>query len=67
MSKSYLDLVLEYKISPEDIDIFISRWHSFEGQDKTLHQYLGLTWEEYSRYVEDSRSLYDILKERGYE
>ena len=36
-----------------DIDDFIDEWHEIEPQTGTLHDFLGMTWEEYSLWVAD--------------
>ena len=36
----------------------------FDGAEVSLHRWLGMTWEEYDRWVRDSKVLGDILAER---
>ncbi|PLS19422.1 hypothetical protein CVD28_03125 [Bacillus sp. M6-12] len=36
----------------EKIDDYIEEWHNGDS-DKELHEFLGLTWEQYSIYVKD--------------
>lgn len=35
---------------PEDVDDWIGRWHE-SGSGTALHDYLGMTWEEYSNFA----------------
>lgn len=45
------------------IDDEIDTWHSLpRGGGTSLHLYLGMTWEEYSRFVETPEALVDILQ-----
>lgn len=47
----------------EAFDDAIDEWHT--GSSKLeLHEYLGLTWEEYKRWGENPRSIFDIIHER---
>lgn len=32
-------------------DTLVDAWHDGHGDSKTLHEYLGMTWEEYGRWV----------------
>ena len=34
------------------LDRLIDEWHSGKGDGKPLHIYCGLTWEEYSKWVQ---------------
>lgn len=38
----------------ENIDDLIDHWHESKSSQK-LHEFLGLTWEEYKRYVETDK------------
>jgi hypothetical protein len=66
MSDRYIDLVLGGRALWSDIDNHVDRWH--EGEvEMPLHDYLGLTWDEYALWVEQPRSLRLIIaaRERG--
>ena len=66
MSERYIDAVLDGSALFTDIDDYIDRWHEHPGAE-SLHEYLGLTWDEYALWVEEPRSLRLIIaaKERG--
>ena len=46
-----------------DIDKYIEEWHSHD-YDVELHEFLGLTWEEYKLWVEKPNTLKLIIKEK---
>lgn len=35
------------------IDVLVDQWHETPGITVSLHDYLGLTWEEYGQWVRD--------------
>ena len=35
-----------------DLDDLIEEWHNTEGDGIPLHEFLGMTWDEYKRWVE---------------
>lgn len=47
----------------EDIDDFIDEWHKGEGNED-LHEFLGMSWEEYALWVSNPYVLPDIIKAR---
>jgi len=47
MSK-FIDLCLSGDALEEEIDSFVARWHDGDGADEQLHEYLGMSWQEYS-------------------
>ena len=60
---AFIDLCLEGKVPLDDIDDFIDRWHEApEGFE--LHDYLGLTQEEYSLWLRVPDALAYIIKAR---
>jgi hypothetical protein len=61
--RAFLDLCVEGRISPDDIDDFIDRWHAAPGGIE-LHDYLGMTLEEYSLWLRVPDALPYILKAR---
>jgi len=45
---SFVEQCLEGSVLEEEIDRFVEDWHEGrEGADMELHEYLGMTWEEY--------------------
>lgn len=41
----------------EKIDDMIDAWHEGDGADRTLHDYLGMTSEQYGRWLRDSTDI----------
>lgn len=59
---TFVEQCLEGRATLEDIDDFVDRWHeSDEGEERELHEYLGLTWDEYALWVERPASLRYVL------
>lgn len=49
---SFIEKCLRGEVLMEKIDDFVNEWH--EGKsDIELHNFLGMTWEEYSLWVAD--------------
>ena len=61
--EKYVDLVLTGKSPIGDIDAYVERWHR-QKPAEPLHEYLGLTWEEYASWVEDPSQLAVIIAAR---
>lgn len=64
-----MDNFIEQVISGDacicNIDDFIEQWHIFEDPDEvSLHEYLGMTIEEYSEFVESPKNLIKIISKR---
>ncbi len=38
-------------LTSEELDARIEAWHNGDGEDQ-LHEYLGLTWEQYKQWAE---------------
>lgn len=45
---SFIDLCLGGDVLEDEIDEFIDKWHEDEETTLELHDYLGMSWEEYS-------------------
>ncbi len=60
--KPFILLLGMGEVCADDIDDFIDRWHEgfHEDKDQTLHDFLGMTWEEYGGWVEQRLQLPDI-------
>jgi hypothetical protein len=58
---TYMDLLLSGDVLREEIDDFVGSWHDAkEGTavaNLSLHDYLGMTWNEYRLWVEHPESL----------
>jgi hypothetical protein len=60
---SFIDLCLEGKVLPDQIDDFVDAWHS-AARDQPLHEYLGMKESEYSLWLRDPDTLSYIVKAR---
>lgn len=47
----------------ESIDDWVDRWHNDKSTQLPLHEYLGMSWEQYGRWLEKPSSLVPILNE----
>jgi hypothetical protein len=50
--QTYMQLALQGYREPDEIDDFVSEWHR-AGTGLSLHEYLGLTHDEYTLWVAD--------------
>jgi hypothetical protein len=63
MSDTFVDRALQGRATLDDIDDFVDAWH--EGDDpRELHEFLGLTWDEYALWGEQPDALRYILAAR---
>ena len=61
--KGFIQLCVEGKAKPENINEWIDKWHEpLVAIPLSLHTYLGMTWEEYSRWVADASILPAIIE-----
>lgn len=52
---TFMGAVRAGEAQPSDIDAWIARWHDDPSPfGPKLHEFLGLTWDEYKRWVETS-------------
>lgn len=62
---TFFDLYSQGKALPEDINDFIDRWHDeVRTRDVPLHDYLGLSRDEYEVWLYDPLCLPQILEAR---
>jgi len=64
---TFLDLYAQGKVVPDDVDDFVSRWHADQepwAKNLSLHEYLGMTHQEYEVWLYDPFSLPCILAAR---
>ena len=61
MSKeTFMDSVISGKVSMSAIDDYVDNWHD-GNSNLELHEFLGLTHDEYTQWVEKPGSLEDII------
>lgn len=59
----FVDLCLAEKVRPTDIDDFVEAWHGGTSRED-VWDFLGLTRDEYARWVEEPKSINVILEAR---
>lgn len=64
--KTFLQLCIEGVKTADDFDDFVDEWHTGESKIP-LHDYLGLTWKEYSEVVLNSDRMRDLIKSKQQE
>lgn len=64
MKKAFIYAVLDGDVGPEKINDYVQEWHELANCTESLPDYLGLTEEEYSRWVRDPKELTKIIEER---
>lgn len=62
--RTFLELCAAGRAAPAEIDDYVDRWHD-EASDQALHEYLGMTREEYAAWVKDASSLVGIVAARA--
>lgn len=61
--RTFLGQCVAGTASVDDVDDWIDRWHEGDS-DKSLHDYLGMTWEEYSNFALSHDALKHIVEIR---
>lgn len=59
---SFVKDYLNGKASPEDIDSYVDKWHEGTESELDLHEYLGLSWEEYQEWATHPSKMEEILE-----
>ena len=59
-NRTFIDCCLQGEAIATDIDNFIDDWHDGPA-DCELHEYLGMTFDEYRLWVEQPRALKHII------
>lgn len=59
----FIQLAVDGYVMADEIDDFVETWHD-SISDEELHDYLGLTWQEYSLWVSDNDNIYIIIAAR---
>jgi hypothetical protein len=57
---SFVEQCLQGEATLDDIEDFVEAWHQSDDE-RELHEYLGLTWEEYALSVERPQALRFVL------
>lgn len=61
----FIELYLNGVVTENDIHKFIVNWHEDENSTQELHEYLGMSWEEYSVCITNPSNLSVIAHIRG--
>ena len=56
MKQEHIDRIKHGSIQ-DDLDDLVDRWHKGEGGSMPLHEWLGMTWEEYGPFAMDANHL----------
>jgi hypothetical protein len=64
---TFVDRALSGEASLDDIDDYVDTWHDDAAEKRELHDYLGLTRDEYGLWVEQPSSLRFILFSRRHD
>jgi hypothetical protein len=67
MSKmqTFVERCLIGSATPDEIDSYIDRWHDSDiGTEIPLHQFLGMSDQEYSLWLRDPNAIQAILQAR---
>ncbi|OXR40144.1 hypothetical protein B7C42_07768 [Nocardia cerradoensis] len=65
-AETFVDAVLAGHALVEDIDDWADRWHDAGGLGIDLHEYLGMSWDEYALWVEQPDSIRFIVAAHRY-
>ena len=58
----FIDLCLKGVAYPSQIEAYIEQWHNSDSTEE-VDAYLGMTWDEYARYLRDDEAIYQIVEE----
>lgn len=62
---SFVEQCLKGSVLEEEIEQFVEDWHEGrEGADMELHEYLGMSWDEYQMWVTTPSALSIVLAAR---
>lgn len=59
-SGTFIELLVDGRALPDDADDFVDQW-SDSHDPRPLHDFLGMSWDEYSLWVEQPASLRYIV------
>jgi len=65
MNSSFIEKCINGDASLDEIDDYIDEWHDSDStNDLELHEFLGMSWEEYSLWAIKPSLLAEILNHR---
>lgn len=62
---NFVNLCLSGDVLEDEIDDFVETWHEDENLTQELHEYLGMSWREYSVWATKPSILPFILSARN--
>ena len=62
-SDTFIAKCIAGKAQTSDIDIYIERWYTSNTATR-LYDYLGMSWEEYDRWMQTPDGLDEIIESR---
>ena len=62
--KTFLSEVLAGRETEAAVDDWVEAWHTGDGEGLELHEYLGMTWDEYGDWARFPSSLSTIVHTR---
>jgi hypothetical protein len=60
---SFMSLAISGQVLSDEIEDFVEAWHESDSNEE-IHEFLGMTFEEYSLWVADADSINIILAAR---
>lgn len=64
MQSTFFDKCLARLENPDAIGSYIRMWHELPEDGVELHDFLGMTWDEYTSWGEGSKTILSILNAR---
>jgi len=58
---NFIELCLAGEVLEDEIDDFVERWHEGDSEETSLHDFLGMDWDEYSLWATNPSILKFIL------
>jgi putative heme iron utilization protein len=53
-SDTFMQKLFDGEVQMLEIDNYIEQWHN-SNSEKSLHEFLGMSWEEYSLFIKDPK------------
>jgi hypothetical protein len=61
---TFFELYSQGHATPDQIDDFVDQWHGGDGQQQAIHEYLGLSLEQYDFWMRAPDALPKVLAAR---
>lgn len=62
--KTFIDLVVSGEKRAIDLQAYIEVWYNNPEETRPMHEYLGLTYEEYMKYLLDESYIYRKIDQK---